>query len=73
VTSPNPLSRELRELRSKARLSGAEAARRAGITQSKVSRAETGTFLPTEDDVKPMAAAVTGESARALTLRTSGY
>ncbi len=54
MTSPNPLSQELRELRSKARLSGAEAARRAGITQSKVSRAETGTFLPTEDDVKKL-------------------
>jgi transcriptional regulator with XRE-family HTH domain len=54
VTSPNPLSKELRELRSKARLSGSEAARRAGLTQSKVSRAETGTFLPTEDDVKAL-------------------
>jgi transcriptional regulator with XRE-family HTH domain len=54
VTSPNPLSQELRALRRKARLSGAEAARRAGITQSRVSRAETGTFLPTEDDVKKL-------------------
>jgi transcriptional regulator with XRE-family HTH domain len=52
VTSPNPLSQELRALRRKAGLSGAEAARRAGISQSKVSRAETGTFLPTVDDVK---------------------
>jgi transcriptional regulator with XRE-family HTH domain len=33
---------------------GAEAARRAGLSQSKVSRAETGTFLPTEDDVKTL-------------------
>lgn len=54
MTTPNPLSQELRDLRSKARLSGAEAARRAGITQSKVSRAETGTFLPTEDDVRAL-------------------
>ena len=36
------------------RLPGAEAARRAGITQSKVSRAETGAFLPAEDDVKKL-------------------
>lgn len=54
MTSPNPLSQELRELRSKAGLSGAEAARRARITQSKVSRAETGTFLPSEDDVRAL-------------------
>lgn len=54
MTSPNPLSQELRDLRGKARLSGAEAARRAGITQSKVSRAETGAFLPSEDDVRQL-------------------
>jgi transcriptional regulator with XRE-family HTH domain len=35
-------------------LSGAEAARRAGLSQSKVSRAETGAFLPTEDDIKAL-------------------
>lgn len=44
----------LRQLRTQARLSGAEAARQAGLSQSKVSRAETGTFLPTEDDVKAL-------------------
>jgi len=54
LTSPNPLSQQLRALRRDAGLSGAEAARRAGITQSKVSRAETGIFLPTEDDVKKL-------------------
>ena len=54
MTSPNPLSQQLRALRRDAGLSGAEAARRAGITQSKVSRAETGVFLPTEDDVKKL-------------------
>jgi len=54
VTSPNPLSQELRDLRGEARLSGAEAARRAGLTQSKVSRAETGAFLPSEDDVRAL-------------------
>ena len=50
----NPLSTMLRQLRTQAGLSGAEAARRAGLSQSKVSRAETGTFLPTEDDVKAL-------------------
>ncbi|MGH3156302.1 MAG: helix-turn-helix domain-containing protein [Streptosporangiaceae bacterium] len=54
MTSPNPLSQQLRALRRDAGLSGAEAARQAGITQSKVSRAETGTFLPTEDDVRKL-------------------
>lgn len=54
MTTPNPLSQALRTLREEARLSGAEAARRAGITQSKVSRAETGVFVPTEDDVKKL-------------------
>ncbi|MGH3903675.1 MAG: helix-turn-helix domain-containing protein [Pseudonocardiaceae bacterium] len=49
--NPNPLSAMLRQLRTQAGLSGAEAARRAGLSQSKVSRAETGSFLPTEGDV----------------------
>jgi len=49
--NPNPLSATLRQLRTQAGLSGADAARRSGLSQSKVSRAETGTFLPTEDDV----------------------
>jgi transcriptional regulator with XRE-family HTH domain len=54
VTSPNPLSTQLRALRIDAGLSGAEAARRAGISQSKVSRAETGTFIPSADDVESL-------------------
>ncbi len=49
--TPNPLSALLRQLRTEAGMSGAEAARRAGLSQSKVSRAETGSFLPTESDV----------------------
>ena len=49
--NPNPLSATLRQLRVQAGLSGAEAARQAGLSQSKVSRAETGRFLPTENDV----------------------
>ncbi len=52
MDNPNPLSATLRQFRVDAGLSGAEAARRAGLSQSKVSRAETGTFLPTEDDIK---------------------
>lgn len=52
--STNPLSAMLRQLRTEAGISGSEAARRAGLSQSKVSRAETGTFLPTEDDVRAL-------------------
>lgn len=52
--NPNPLSATLRQLRRQAGLSGADAARRSGLSQSKVSRAETGKFLPTEDDVKSL-------------------
>lgn len=54
MTSPNPLSQSLRALRDESGLTQAEAASQSGITQSKVSRAETGTFLPTEDDVKKL-------------------
>lgn len=54
MSNPNPLSAELRRLRTDAGLSGAEAARRAGLSQSKVSRAETGSFMPSEDDVKAL-------------------
>lgn len=54
MDNPNPLSATLRKLRVDAGLSGAEAARRAGLTQSKVSRAETGAFLPTEGDIKAL-------------------
>ncbi len=49
------LSRTLRELREKTGLSGSEAGRRAGITQSKISRIEHGLFLPTEDEVIKLA------------------
>lgn len=49
--NPNPLSYTLRRLRADSGLSGMEAARLAGLSQSKVSRAETGSFLPTELDV----------------------
>ncbi|MGH3798369.1 MAG: helix-turn-helix domain-containing protein [Pseudonocardiaceae bacterium] len=52
--NPNPLSAMLRQLRTQAGLSGAEAARRAGLSQSKLSRAETGSFLPTGDDVEAL-------------------
>jgi transcriptional regulator with XRE-family HTH domain len=54
VSTTNPLSEALRQLRVSTGLSGAEAARRAGLSQSKVSRAETGTFVPAEDDVKAL-------------------
>ncbi|MGC4959731.1 helix-turn-helix domain-containing protein [Actinomadura citrea] len=50
----NPLSAQLRELREAARLSGAEAARRTGLSQSKVSRAETGKFLLKESELRAL-------------------
>lgn len=45
------LSRTLRQLRQAAGLSGAEAGRRAGFSQAKVSRIENGVNVPTPDDV----------------------
>lgn len=51
MTDVPPLSRELRRLREAAGLSGTEAARRAGLSQSKVSRTETGRFLPSPEAV----------------------
>jgi len=45
----------LRTHRKKAQLTGSEAARRAGFTQSKLSRIETGTLLPSPDDVRRLA------------------
>jgi transcriptional regulator with XRE-family HTH domain len=49
--SKNPLSKALRDMREAADLSGAEAARRAGLSQSKISRAETGRFMLSESDL----------------------
>lgn len=47
----NPLSARLRSLRKDAGLSGAEAAKRAGMSPAKISRVETGTFMPTVEQV----------------------
>jgi transcriptional regulator with XRE-family HTH domain len=47
----NPLSEQLRLLRKQAKLSGAEAARRAGLSPAKISRVETGAFMPTPQQV----------------------
>jgi transcriptional regulator with XRE-family HTH domain len=52
MANPNPLSDTLRELRLQAGLSQAAAARKAGITQSKISRAEAGLFLLSEADLR---------------------
>ncbi|MFI0487542.1 helix-turn-helix domain-containing protein [Actinomadura sp. 9N215] len=54
MSNPNPLSDALRNLRRASGLSGAEAARRADLSQSKVSRAETGRFLLAEDDLRAL-------------------
>lgn len=50
----NRLSAMLRELRQRAGLSQTEAARKSGLSQSKVSRTETGEFAPTSDQVKAL-------------------
>lgn len=51
---PNPLSQQLRELRKRADLTGAEVARRAELSQAKISRVETGTYLPTPEQVETL-------------------
>ena|SRR5437879_2615689 len=50
----NKLSAELRRLRLEAGLSGAVAGERAGLTQAKVSRTETGAFMPTAEQVEAL-------------------
>lgn len=51
MTNQDHLSTELRRLRRAAGLSGTEAASLTGLSQSKVSRVETGAFMPTEEQV----------------------
>lgn len=51
------LAAALRDARSLAGLSGAEAGRRAGMSQSKVSKIERGFLLPTVDDVAALSRA----------------
>jgi transcriptional regulator with XRE-family HTH domain len=48
----------LRVHRKKARLTGTEAARRAGFTQSKLSKIENGVLLPSPDDVRRLTTAL---------------
>lgn len=52
------LAQELRRLRGQAGVSGRELARRIGISQSKVSRIESGAVLPTMPEVDAWAAAL---------------
>jgi transcriptional regulator with XRE-family HTH domain len=61
----------IRTHRKWAQLTGAEAARRAGFTQSKLSKIENGILLPSQDDVRRLAAELGMEhdaTARALEL-----
>ncbi|PXY16634.1 helix-turn-helix domain-containing protein [Prauserella muralis] len=51
-TPTNKLSATLRELRQKAGLSQTEAAKQSGLSQSKVSRTETGEYAPAPEHVK---------------------
>jgi transcriptional regulator with XRE-family HTH domain len=46
------ISSTLRELRVQAGLSGVRAASLAGISQSRISRIESGVFVPTEDEIR---------------------
>jgi transcriptional regulator with XRE-family HTH domain len=59
----NKLSATLRQLRKAAGLSGVEAARLAGLSQSKVSRTETGAFMPTPQQVEALCKAVKAPAA----------
>src|SRR5688572_16411052 len=52
------LGAELQRLRTQAGLSGRTLARRLGLSQSKISRIELGTSLPTTNDVAAWAEAV---------------
>jgi transcriptional regulator with XRE-family HTH domain len=65
LTGRDALSELLRKLRREAGLSGKEAAQAAGLTQSKVSRMERGRTVPSEDDVR-LLAAIYRASARDL-------
>ncbi|MEV6718048.1 Scr1 family TA system antitoxin-like transcriptional regulator [Lentzea sp. NPDC051208] len=61
----------LRVHRKKARLTGTEAARRAGFTQSKLSKIENGVLLPSPEDVRRLTTALgmdSGTAAHALEL-----
>lgn len=51
---PDELSTTLRQLRSAADLSGMEAARRAGYSQPKISRFETGRQVPTTAEIRTL-------------------
>ena len=50
------LGEHLRKLRKKARMSGASAASQADISQSKLSKIETGVLLPANEDIKRLCA-----------------
>ena len=48
------LSRTLRDLRKDAGLSGVKAAAAAGISQPRISRIESGVFVPTEEEIRAL-------------------
>ena len=52
------LAAELRELRAAAGLGGIEAGRRAGISQSKISKIENQVLRPSPDDVRALTACI---------------
>jgi transcriptional regulator with XRE-family HTH domain len=68
------LADALRDARRKTGLSGEEAGRRAGLTQTKVSRLERGVHLPTVDDTAALcrAYAITGQARDELLALAAG-
>lgn len=61
----NELGALIRTHRKRAQLTGAEAARRAGFTQSKMSKIENGILLPGPDDVRRLTTALGVDPAAA--------
>jgi transcriptional regulator with XRE-family HTH domain len=70
TTPRDQLGSRLRQLRARAGLSGDALAKRAGLSQSKISRVETGRSLPSVEEVKAWAAATNATSEELTELAT---
>ena len=72
-TKRERLATELRRLRDQAGISGRDLAHRVGISQSKVSRIESGTVIPSLPEVtawgEAVVAAVVGKAGRGVLRR----
>jgi transcriptional regulator with XRE-family HTH domain len=69
--APSALAAQLRALREDAGLTGTSLAQQVGWGQSKVSKIETGRQLPTEDDIRQWARAVSAPAAKVEELLAS--